>query len=294
MRKWHSGRGASILLALLFLLLCMMVGASVIMAAASNSGKIRSNQEEQQRYLALSSALRLVCDELERMEYVGRYRHGHVDVYSWVPPVYDAEGKIDEEGKWVDSGRDRHFYWQQQGLLRRRDSAEGTETQWHLMNTIPFQHDLDKVFAGSFGDLIDDIQAGDEYSEADRRPLAPVPGPYALTLTPSVGDDRGTLSNKVRITAEMNAVNGQIVLTGTFEDDDTYVMTAVLNCAGTPGNDLRLNGRTGNSAHLRDQMGNPIAISDLSADNARLNETGKRLTWSLWYMAKGKKEVPGP
>lgn len=292
MRKWHSGRGASILLALLFLLLCMMVGASVIMAAASNSGKIRSNQEEQQRYLALSSALRLVCDELESMEYVGRYRHGHVDVYSL--EVVGKNENNEDIYDWVDSGRDRHFYWQQQGLLRIKDSAEGTETQWHLMNTIPFQHDLDKVFAESFGDLIDDIQAGDEYSEADRRPLAPAAGPYALTLTPSVGDDRGTLSNEVRITAEMNAVNGQIVLTGTFEDDDTYVMTAVLNCAGTPGNDLRLNGRTGNSAHLRDQMGNPIAISDLSADKARLNETGKRLTWSLWYMAKGKKEVPGP
>ena len=71
--KWESQSGASILLALLFLLVCMMVSASVLMAAASNAGKIRSNYEEQQRYLALSSALRLVAGELERAEYRGRY-----------------------------------------------------------------------------------------------------------------------------------------------------------------------------------------------------------------------------
>ena len=72
-RKLHSQRGASILLALLFLLACMMVAASVLMAAASNAGKIRSNYEEQQRYLALSSALRLVAGELEKAEYRGQY-----------------------------------------------------------------------------------------------------------------------------------------------------------------------------------------------------------------------------
>ena len=42
----------------------MMVSASILMAAVSNAGKLRSGQEEQQRYLTLASALRLVCDEL--------------------------------------------------------------------------------------------------------------------------------------------------------------------------------------------------------------------------------------
>ena len=84
--KWESQSGASILLALLFLLVCMMVSASVLMAAASNAGKIRSNYEEQQRYLALSSALRLVAGQIAEAEYTGGYT-----VQRWVVPIFDEE-----------------------------------------------------------------------------------------------------------------------------------------------------------------------------------------------------------
>lgn len=77
-KKLHSERGASILLALLMLLVCMMVGASVLAAAASNAGKIRSNRVEQQRYLTLSSAIRLVADELQKARYTGKYK-----VWTW-------------------------------------------------------------------------------------------------------------------------------------------------------------------------------------------------------------------
>ena len=62
-RRISFPSGASILLALLFFLVCAMVGASVLMAAASNAGKSRSSREEQQKYLTLSSAMQLVCDE---------------------------------------------------------------------------------------------------------------------------------------------------------------------------------------------------------------------------------------
>ena len=68
-RKLKSRRGATILLALALLLLCMMVAASLLTAAVSNAGKVRSNKEEQQKYLVLSSALRLVCGELEKAGY---------------------------------------------------------------------------------------------------------------------------------------------------------------------------------------------------------------------------------
>lgn len=74
-RKVRSQRGASLLLALLFLLICAMVGASILMAAASNAGKHRSNLTEHQTYLALSSAVSLLCDELNAAEYRGQYRY---------------------------------------------------------------------------------------------------------------------------------------------------------------------------------------------------------------------------
>ena len=69
--KLKSRRGASILLALVFVLLCVMVGTSILAAASSNAGRTRSNHDEQQIYLALSSSLRLVADELTAHPYIG-------------------------------------------------------------------------------------------------------------------------------------------------------------------------------------------------------------------------------
>lgn len=74
-RKLRSESGASILLAMLFLEVCMMVGASVLMAASSNAGKVRSSRQEQQIYLALSSALKLVTDDLTNVPYYGQFEY---------------------------------------------------------------------------------------------------------------------------------------------------------------------------------------------------------------------------
>lgn len=88
--KLRGQGGASILLALLFLLVCMMTGASVLMAAVSNAGKIRSNYDEQQKYLALSSALRLAAGELEKAEYTGKYT-----VTTWKEPSeWNEKGEV--------------------------------------------------------------------------------------------------------------------------------------------------------------------------------------------------------
>lgn len=69
MTKLRSRAGASLILALLFFLLCIMVGASVLAAASSNAGKAAKRRREQQEYFTASSALQLVCDRLEKMEY---------------------------------------------------------------------------------------------------------------------------------------------------------------------------------------------------------------------------------
>ncbi len=74
-KKMKSSSGASIVLVLLFLLICMMTGGSVLMAAASNAGKSRSNREENQVYLAMSSALSLVLDDLMSAKYFGQYKY---------------------------------------------------------------------------------------------------------------------------------------------------------------------------------------------------------------------------
>lgn len=107
--KFHSQSGASAVLALLFLLVCMMVAASVLMAAVSNAGKIQSNYEEQQRYLVLSSALRLIAGELEHKEdgqgaeYQGRYT-----VLKWTEELV----RRNEEGELDESTKETNYYYQ--------------------------------------------------------------------------------------------------------------------------------------------------------------------------------------
>lgn len=72
-QKLKSQQGASILLALLFFLICILVAVSLLMAAVSNAGKIRSNREEHQKHLAVSSALELVCDDFLTVTYTVKY-----------------------------------------------------------------------------------------------------------------------------------------------------------------------------------------------------------------------------
>ena len=76
--KLRSEGGASLLIALLVFLLCVLVAATVLAAAVSNAGRARSNRAEQQRYQTLSSAMRLICGELEKTEYAGKYKY-----YTW-------------------------------------------------------------------------------------------------------------------------------------------------------------------------------------------------------------------
>lgn len=155
-KKLHSERGASILLALLFFLVCMMVGASVLAAAASNAGKIRSNQTEQQKYLTLSSAIRLICDELEQAEYTGKYKS-----YEWT-----VSEKKDADGNVISPAKD-YFYCQQQ---------TGSYICGNLTQEIPLGPELDAIFHRQF--------AGKEgYGGADGLNLEDNPIIHTLTVT---------------------------------------------------------------------------------------------------------------
>jgi len=63
-RKLKSSRGMSIIMGLLLLLVCAMAGAAALTSAASNAGRYTHMRRDQQRYLAVASAARLVRDEL--------------------------------------------------------------------------------------------------------------------------------------------------------------------------------------------------------------------------------------
>lgn len=61
-KKLHSRSGASMLMALLLLLVAVMVSVVILSAASSAAKSVRSDREQQQTYLTVSSAAELMRD----------------------------------------------------------------------------------------------------------------------------------------------------------------------------------------------------------------------------------------
>ena len=88
--KLHSRTGASMLIALLFFLVAMTVGAVVLTAASANAVRVKRNQQEQQKYLAVASAAELVKEDLKEESFTGIYDDVEEEIRSL---EYDEEGK---------------------------------------------------------------------------------------------------------------------------------------------------------------------------------------------------------
>lgn len=63
-RKLTSRRGASVIIALVVLLVCVTAGVAALTAAGANAGRYTHARQDQQRYLAVSSAVKVVRAEL--------------------------------------------------------------------------------------------------------------------------------------------------------------------------------------------------------------------------------------
>jgi len=218
-KKLSSRRGASILIALLFLLLCMMTAASILTAAASNAGKLRSSREEQQRYLTLSSALRLVCGELERAEYEGKYGTALWEETVYVPDPADPLHAIPVK-------YDHHWYgWSNPG-----DPGRFTSGSTVISNL------LDPMLDWSFAKELRDFGY----------PHIPLPNKPALPLKPLTvrveGAGDADLSSPVTVTLTVDEDTRNIRLAAALaagsEAEGTervYEMQAELVCSVKPG-----------------------------------------------------------
>ena len=140
-RKLQSQRGASLLLALLFLALCSLVSATILMAAVSNAGKARSNLREHQSYLALSSAVDLICDEIVRSEYQGRYHYEEEIIET---PVEDPE-----TGEETIETTIKYHFTQREGSCTHK----GADTESQLTGLL--KKDLDTLFARHIESTLD-------------------------------------------------------------------------------------------------------------------------------------------
>lgn len=63
-KKLNSDSGASMILVLVLMLICVMVSSVVIVAAASGANRNKTNIENQQEYLAVTSAARYIAENL--------------------------------------------------------------------------------------------------------------------------------------------------------------------------------------------------------------------------------------
>ena len=66
-------RGAAMTYALMFFLMCALVGSMVVTAASANAGKAAKMREEQQEYLAVRSAARMVAEMMSRGSFGGYF-----------------------------------------------------------------------------------------------------------------------------------------------------------------------------------------------------------------------------
>lgn len=202
-KKMHSQEGASILLALLLFLLCAMVAASILAAAVSNAGKNKSNQIEQQKYLTLTSALQLVCDELEQIEYTGKYTVTEWDVITEVTDNNDPSNP-------VTTTTTKQFF-----SCRQTEGAyEGSD----LYQLVPLENALDEIFAKHFTGAGYQERSGIENSTNTFDLTVELPSD--LKGYPYSGPKVYEVDSKVTVKVELSPSTHHITLTAWLGTDD--------------------------------------------------------------------------
>ena len=68
-RKTKDNSGATIIMALLFMLVCVMISVVLIAQAGSVAGSIPAQREQQKAYLAVSSAVDLLKNDIENYRF---------------------------------------------------------------------------------------------------------------------------------------------------------------------------------------------------------------------------------
>lgn len=217
--KLRSQSGASILLALLFFLLCSMVGASVLMAAASNAGKVNSSKEEQQKYLVLSSALRMVCGELERAAYTVECKSAE----SITVEDYPSGGGVNDKLTVTE----RAFTWESSAFTCRLP-----------LDLLP---ELDALFSSKFPNPLEWDEGITQTGEGEwsttrykyfRKSGLAAPAATKHTLTLCIDDpDEPGLSEEVTVEVELKSGLGEeykLILTAYLTDDHDHAMHAEL------------------------------------------------------------------
>ena len=101
--KLQSKRGVSIMLALLLFLICVLAGTAALTAAHANVGRHNYMRESQQQYLAVSSAAKLIREQLDGMEIRTRYTLTADEYDGWNDPAIYPGGDFSIRNASVDN-----------------------------------------------------------------------------------------------------------------------------------------------------------------------------------------------
>ncbi len=269
-KKWKSRSGASILIALLFFLVSIMVSSSILMAAVSNAGKLNRNRLAQQRYLALSSAIQMICDELVKAEYCGKYRYEEIITYKEETEEGEGGGQMQVEAV-------EYHYTQTQG-----------EYCCGLEEVLPLLEDLDLLFARTFPpDKEWEEENGDQsiLVKTTYEALADLPSkphgetdPHTMTLT--VNTQKGEEGNL--IPGLMEEVHMEIWLSHISENGYTLRLRASMGEEDANGHVFKM------EAELT-QTGTAPVLSDNPGEGGQEYTAGP-MTWALGWIAKEEAE----
>ncbi len=92
-RKLHTQRGASLLVALMFFLVCAMVAAVIVGSATTNAMKLQQRKEDKQVYNSVSSAAKLLRDKVGQLTMEGSESKVHYGCNDYVADQYtELEG----------------------------------------------------------------------------------------------------------------------------------------------------------------------------------------------------------
>lgn len=232
-KKLKSSGGASLLIAMLFMLVCMMAGASIFMAADANASKVASNRDEQQKYLAVSSALNLLVDELTSVEFYAEYEYTMDDL--------DASGAVTTDPAEVHHHRHNYslvensFYLGNTIQMRSRTDPAVTSYNADLMTDVlplfdNMQAALNKTFKAKVNQAMDrnQVDLGHFYDE---------------TSTVLTGLDETTVGacqlqieadGAETVTVDVALYETRIKLTAHLNSDPDYVMKAELETDPVP------------------------------------------------------------
>ncbi len=193
----------------------------MLMAAASNTGKSRSNREEQQKYLTLSSAMRLICGELTGATYMAKYD------YNVTPVNKNVAGPGEPEKLELD-------YYQHTFTQKKGDYSTSS-----LTNTLPLLPELEWLF---WQDAIKNEPAdttADHYSfvkDTDVQTQEPLVDGRTLVLKIDQPDQPGlSAETVVTVRLEKDGIYKYcLYLSASLKDHPDYAMYAVLVCDNPP------------------------------------------------------------